>query len=63
MDNQIYRGFEPRSGQTKVYKISICSFSTKHAELRSKRKDWLDQNQDNVLVEWHVYPWTKYMLV
>ena len=24
------RGFEPRSGQTKDYKIDICCFSTKH---------------------------------
>jgi hypothetical protein len=44
----IDRGFEPRSGQTKDYKISICCFSAKHAALRSKSKDWLAQNQDNV---------------
>ena len=25
------RGFEPRSGQTKDYKIGICCFSAKHA--------------------------------
>ena len=24
------RGFEPRSGQTKNYKIGICSFSAQH---------------------------------
>jgi hypothetical protein len=34
-------GFEPRSGQTKDYKIGICCFSAKHAALRSKSKDWL----------------------
>jgi hypothetical protein len=28
-------GFEPRSGQTKDYKIGICCFSAKHAALRS----------------------------
>ena len=28
------RGFEPRSGQTKDYKIGICCFSAKHAALR-----------------------------
>ena len=28
------RGFEPRSGQTKDYKIGICYFSSKHAILR-----------------------------
>ena len=32
------RGFEPRSGQTKDYKIGICCFSAKHAALRSKAK-------------------------
>ena len=45
------RGFEPRLGQTKDYKISICCFSTKHAALRRKSKDWLARNQDNVS-EW-----------
>ena len=32
-------------------RISICYFSTKHAALRSKSKDWQVQNQDNVS-EW-----------
>ena len=41
-------GFEPRSGQTKDYKIGICCFSAKHAALRRKRKKWLARNQDNV---------------
>ena len=45
------RGFEPRSGQTKDYKIGICCFSGKHAALRRKNKDWLAWNQDNVS-EW-----------
>jgi hypothetical protein len=40
--------FKSRSGQTKDYKISMCCFSTKHAALRTKSKDWLAQNQDNV---------------
>jgi hypothetical protein len=44
-------GFEPRSDQTKDYKIDICCFSAKHAALRRKNKDWLAQNQDNVS-EW-----------
>jgi hypothetical protein len=30
----IDRGFEPWSGQTKNYKIGICCFSSKYAELR-----------------------------
>jgi hypothetical protein len=29
------RGFEPRSGQTKDYKIGICCTSAKHASLRN----------------------------
>ena len=44
-------GFEPRSGQTKDYKIGICCFSTKHTALRRKSKDWLAQNQNN-MSEW-----------
>ena len=52
------RGFEPRSGQTKDYKIGICCFSAKHAALRRESKDWLARNQNNVSesVERHVYP-------
>ena len=42
------RGLNPRSGQTKNYKIGIYCFSAEHAELRRKSKDWLAQNQDNV---------------
>ena len=38
--NAVERGFEPQSGQTKDYKIGICCFSTKHAALRRKSKDW-----------------------
>ena len=40
----IDRGFEPRSGQIKDFKIGICCFSAKHAALRRKSKDWLAQN-------------------
>ena len=42
------RGFEPRSGQTKDYKIGICYFSAKYAALRRMSKDWLAWNQNNV---------------
>ena len=45
------RGFEPRSGQTNDYKIGICFFSTNHAALRSKNKDRLGRNQNN-MCEW-----------
>ena len=55
----VYRGFEPRLGQTKDYKIGICCFSAKHAALKRKSKDWLARNQSNVSwVEWCVYPRT-----
>ena len=42
------RGFENLSGQTKDYKISICCFSAKHAELKRKNTVWLSRNQNNV---------------
>ena len=42
------RGIELWSGQTKDYKICICCFSTKHAALTRKSKDWLARNQINV---------------
>ena len=43
--------FQPRSGQTKDNKISICCFSPKHAALRRKINNWLARNHDNVS-EW-----------
>jgi hypothetical protein len=46
------REIEPRSGQTKDYKIGICCFSAKHVALRRKSNDWLAQNQNNVS-EWN----------
>jgi hypothetical protein len=49
------RGLEDRLGQTKDYKIGICCFSTKHAALRRKSKDWLARNQNNVF-EWGDMP-------
>jgi len=42
------RGFEPKLGQTKDYRIGICYFSAKHTALRRKIKDWLARIQDNV---------------
>jgi hypothetical protein len=44
-------GFEHWSGQTKDYENDICCLSAYHEELRSKSKDLLARNQDNV-VEW-----------
>ena len=46
--------FESWSGQTKEYNICIGCFS-KHTALRSKRKDSLARNQDNVS-EWNDIP-------
>jgi len=44
---------------TKDYKIGICCFSTKHAALRRKSKDWLARNPENVSrVGLQVYPRT-----
>ena len=51
VSSAVDRGFEPRSGHTKDYKIGICCFSVKHAALRRKSKDWLARNQNNVS-EW-----------
>ena len=45
------RRFEPRSGQTKDYRIDMCCFSAKHTAVRRKNKDWLARNQNNVS-EW-----------
>jgi hypothetical protein len=49
--NGVDRWFEPRSGQTKDYKIGICCFSAKHTAIRRKSKDWLARNQD-IVSEW-----------
>jgi len=46
--NAVDRGFEHQSGQAKDYKIGISCFSANHAAFRSKSKDWLALNQDNV---------------
>jgi hypothetical protein len=51
----VNRGFDPRSGQTKDYAIGICCFSAKHSALRSKSKDWLTRDQNNVS-EWSDMP-------
>ena len=46
--NAVDHRFEPRSGQTKDFKIGICCFSAKHTALRKKSKDELAWNQNNV---------------
>ncbi len=40
------RGFEPRSGQIKDYRIGICCFSVKHAALSRKSKDLLARKSE-----------------
>ena len=49
--SEVDRGFEPRSGHIKDYKIGICCFSSEHPALMKKSKDWLARNQNNVS-EW-----------
>ena len=46
--NSVDRGFEPRSDQTKDYKMCMCCFSSKHTSLRRKSRYCLDGNQVNV---------------
>ena len=46
--NAVDRGFEPRSGETKDSKISMCCFSVKLTAIRRYFKDWLARIQDNV---------------
>ena len=41
-------GFEPRSGQTRDYKISTCCYPTNHALSNINSKGWLTRNRDNV---------------
>ena len=43
--SEVDRGFEPRSSQIKDYNIGICI-----SALRSKSKDWLVRNPDNVSI-------------
>jgi hypothetical protein len=43
----------------KLYVLVKVNRKDKYAALRSKSKEWLAQNQNNVSrVERHVYPWT-----
>jgi len=42
------RGFQPRSVQTKHYKIGVCCFPAKNAALMRKRKYWFALNHENM---------------
>ena len=44
----VNRGFEPQSDKTKDCKICIFCVSAKHATLRTKTKDWMSRNQDDL---------------
>jgi hypothetical protein len=44
--SMVDHGSKTRSCQTKDYKIGICCFSSKHAALRRKSKNW--QNQESL---------------
>ena len=55
--------FEPRSDQSKDYKISVCCLSVKHTALRKKSKDWLVQNQDKMSKETTCLPADCYFIV
>jgi len=46
VSSTVDRVFESRSDQTKEEEKGICCFSTKHAPLMSKNKDWLAWNQN-----------------
>ena len=48
------REFEPRSGQTKDYKIDICFFSAKHAALRRI----MCPIEDDVFIRRLLFQWT-----
>jgi hypothetical protein len=45
------REFDPGLVKPETIKFGICCFSAKYTALRSKSKDWLARNQDNVS-EW-----------
>ena len=54
--NAADRRFEPRSGQTKDYKLRMCCFSVKHAVLRRKSKEfnvseWSDMSNSGLLFQ------------
>jgi hypothetical protein len=51
----VERGFESRLGQPKDYKIGICCLSTNPAALRTKCKDLLARNQDDVSVWGNIF--------
>jgi hypothetical protein len=46
--SEVDSGPEPWSGQIKDYSIGMYCFPAKHAAVRSKSKDWLARNQNNV---------------
>ena len=63
LSRAVDRGCEQWSCETKDYKISIWCFFAKHTALRSKSKDRLSRNQDNVSewsdtsIRWLFFQW------
>ena len=51
VNNEVLVHLKNIQGTEPHYKIGIGCFSTRHTVLRSKIKDWLAQNQNNVS-EW-----------
>ena len=45
---QLHRWCNGRLDQIKDYEIGICCFSTMHAALKRKSKDWMAQIRDTV---------------
>ena len=60
------RGFEPRSGQTKVYAICICCFFAKHAALRGPNHNPTPNNNPNrnisIVTKWKVMDTARWLL-
>jgi hypothetical protein len=62
------RGFEPRSGQTKVYAICICCFFAKHAALRGPNPNPTPNNNPNpncnisIVTKWKVMDTARWLL-
>jgi hypothetical protein len=53
--SEVDRGFDPRSGQTKDYKIGIYCFFAKHAALARNQNnvfEWSNMSTPGLLFQW-----------
>ena len=48
---EVDRGFEPRSGQTKDYKIGMCCFSAKERSIHEKEQRFVQRGPHHHLIE------------